>query len=396
LAGSPAISQITDVSGEWSGTIEVFYKPTQATYFLTQDGLLIEGYIEVKSLNGRDSAKAKLSGVMKGMEVTLRSNEWIYKVGPACFAKSELQYTKEGENEFLRGKWKGDLALKTCPPGTFGKIEVAKLNRKLEENQVVTRSSVEVAEDDQLGQLLVKELQSRKYYALIIGIDDYKDSKLVHLDQPISDALEFKQTLTNYYSFEEDDIVFLKNPDRTQIIDAFDALATKVTERDQLLVFYAGHGIWDEKLNQGYWLPSDARHHSKAQWLSNGTIRDYIGGIKSKHTLLITDACFSGGIFKERGANFSNSRAIIELYKMPSRKAMTSGTLTTVPDKSVFVKYLIKNLQENDLPMVSAGELFQKFKIAVINNSQNGQVPQYGAIGQAGDEGGEFIFLRNR
>jgi hypothetical protein len=254
--------------------------------------------------------------------------------------------------------------------------------------------TVLVAEDDQIGQMLMKELQSRKYYALIIGIDEYKDAKLVHLDQPVSDAIEFKQTLNTYYSFDDENIVFLKNPDRTKIIDAFDDLATKVTERDQLLVFYAGHGIWDEKLSQGYWLPSDARHSSKAQWLSNGTIRDYIGGIKSKHTLLITDACFSGGIFKERGANFSNSRAIIELYKMPSRKAMTSGTLTTVPDQSVFVKYLIKNLTENELPMISAGELFQKFKIAVINNSQNGQVPQYGAIGQEGDEGGEFIFLK--
>jgi uncharacterized caspase-like protein len=188
--------------------------------------------------------------------------------------------------------------------------------------------------------------------------------------------------------------IALQNPTRDEIIDAFDVLAKKVTSKDQLLIFYAGHGIWDDNMKQGYWLPSDAKIDSKARWLSNSTIRDYIGGIHSKHTLLITDACFSGSIFKERSVTFENSRAVLERYKLASRKAMTSGTLKTVPDKSVFVTYLLKNLANNDQPMISAEDLFRNFKTAVINNSPNGQVPQYGAIGQVGDEGGDFIFLR--
>ncbi|MEM6526378.1 MAG: peptidase C14, partial [Bacteroidota bacterium] len=125
----------------------------------------------------------------------------------------------------------------------------------------------------------------------------------------------------------------------------------------------------------------------------NSTLRDYISGINSKHTLLVTDACFSGSIFKER-AVFTNSKAILEMYKLPSRKAMTSGALKTVPDKSVFIQYLNRNLVNNQSPLLSAEQLFQSFKVAVINNSPNGQVPQYGPIGQAGDEGGDFIFLR--
>jgi hypothetical protein len=80
---------------------------------------------------------------------------------------------------------------------------------------------------------------------------------------------------------------------------------------------------------------------------------------------------------------------------MPSRKAMTSGTLTTVPDKSVFVKYLVKNLETNTDPVISADEIFYNLKVAVINNSPNNQVPQYGVVHQSGDEGGDFLFLRN-
>ena len=185
----------------------------------------------------------------------------------------------------------------------------------------------------------------------------------------------------------------MQNPDRTRIIEAFDELTTSVQSTDNLLVFYAGHGIWEEQIEQGYWLPSDAKKGSKAAWLSNGTIRDYIRAIDSKHTLLITDACFGGGILKTREA-FTTSKAMLEMYKLPSRKAMTSGALKTVPDKSVFIEYLIKALKRNDQPLVSADQLFTSFKYNVINNSPNGQVPQYGVISQADDEGGDFIFLK--
>ncbi len=85
---------------------------------------------------------------------------------------------------------------------------------------------------------------------------------------------------------------------------------------------------------------------------------------------------------------------MLEMYKLPSRKAMTSGSLKTVPDKSVFIEYLIKALKSNSQPLISADQLFGSFKYNVINNSPNGQVPQYGVISQADDEGGDFIFIK--
>ena len=108
--------------------------------------------------------------------------------------------------------------------------------------------------------------------------------------------------------------------------------------------------------------------------------------------MLIADACFSGGIFKTRGAFDNASYAITKLYNMPSRKAMTSGTLKEVPDKSVFIKYLLKRLNENEKTYVSAAEIFNSFREAVLNNSPN--IPQYGMIQNSGDEGGEFIFIK--
>ena len=65
-----------------------------------------------------------------------------------------------------------------------------------------------------------------------------------------------------------------------------------------------------------------------------------------------------------------------------------------MPDKSVFVEYLVKRLAENKDEFLSAEQLFSSFKVAVINNSSNGQVPQFGEIRESGDEGGNFIFIK--
>ena len=79
---------------------------------------------------------------------------------------------------------------------------------------------------------------------------------------------------------------------------------------------------------------------------------------------------------------------------MPSRRAISSGAMETVPDRSVFLKYLIKNLKRNDSKFLLSEQLFVKMKPGVINNSPTNQAPLTGVIQQAGDEGGDFIFLR--
>jgi caspase domain-containing protein/glucodextranase-like protein len=235
---------------------------------------------------------------------------------------------------------------------------------------------------------------SGRYYALIIAVQNYHDPSVNGLDHPIQDASRLKAILTGNYSFEEGNIIFLRDPDRATIINKLDELTEKITENDCLLIFYAGHGYWDETLKQGFWLPSNAKRDTRSEWLPNSTLRDYLGGIKAKHTLLIADACFSGSIFKTRDA-FSDAQASVkELYRLPSRKAMTSGAMKSVPDKSVFVEYLVKRLAENQQRYISAEELFSSMRKAIINNSPNKQTPQYGEIRETGDEGGDFVFVR--
>jgi hypothetical protein len=232
-----------------------------------------------------------------------------------------------------------------------------------------------------------------KYFALIIGVSEYKFSNqsLVDLDKPVKDAEALVQTLKKYH-FEQERITFLRNPTRSDIIETLEVLSGKIKDTDNLLIFYAGHGFWDEKLLVGYWLPSDAQHDKKSTWLSNSNLKDYVAGIKSKHTLLITDACFGGSIFKSREVAALSDYGVAKIYRLASRKAMTSGNLKTVPDQSKFFEYLNKRLVENDAKYLSSRELFNSLYNAVINNTNT--VPQYGVIQDTGDEGGDFIFIQ--
>ena len=230
------------------------------------------------------------------------------------------------------------------------------------------------------------------YYALLIGIDNYQDPAISDLDNPISDASKFEEVLVSKYTFQKDQVLLLKNPKSEEIIIALDELAHKITPDDNLLIYYAGHGWFDERANIGYWLPSDAKQENKANWFRNSTLCDYLKEINSKHTLLIADACFGGSIFKTRAAFADAPKAINMLYELPSRKAMTSGTLTEVPDRSAFVKYLLERLNDNTEKYLTSEQLFSSFRMAVINNSD--VVPQYGEIYNVGDEGGDFIFIR--
>lgn len=232
----------------------------------------------------------------------------------------------------------------------------------------------------------------RHNYALLIAVEAYQDSLITSLNEPVKDATALKEILIGEYTFDPEYVSLLTNPTFEEINVAFDDLSHKITPNDNLLIFYAGHGYFDEKTGIGYWMPSDAQEKNRAKWFRNSALVENMGAINSKHTLLIADACFSGGIFKTRAPFSNGSVDISKMMKSASRKAMTSGSLTTVPDKSIFMKYLLKTLKENQNQFLPSEDLFDAVRIAMKNNSTTR--PLYGEIQNAGDEGGNFVLIR--
>ena len=309
---------------------------------------------------------------------------------------SDVLINDQQTNLDEKGNFSADVLLKV------GKNDIKVTAIDIHKNQtmknfVINRKAGKIAVVKKEEPIPETGFTSGKYYALLIAIQDYSNPEIGKLDYPVSDARQLMEVLSSRYNFEKENIKILNNPDRRTIYKTLQDLRKQLTGTDNLLIFYAGHGMWLDDMKQGFWLPSDAAGpNDPSDWIPNSTIRDYIKAIKAKHILLIADACFSGGIFKMREASSSPGTSIEKIYEMPSRKAMPSGSLKTVPDQSVFVEFLIKRLKDNREPYLDSQKLFTSLRDSVINNSKVNQTPLYGAITEAGDEGGDFVFVRRQ
>ncbi|OYY02202.1 MAG: hypothetical protein B7Y76_06020 [Sphingobacteriia bacterium 35-40-5] len=232
-----------------------------------------------------------------------------------------------------------------------------------------------------------------KNICLLIGAQNYSDVNIPSLSNPIADAVKLKMILKSTYNFSDENVIQLFNPGTDDVKRQLLELTNQLQPEDNLLIFYAGHGIWVEKEKKGYWLMTDAKRNDVNTWLPNKTVLDLVAKIPSRHTLLITDACFSGSVFKTRGLNDAAPKAIQEMEEKISRIAITSGNDTEVPDESVFMKYLIKALSTNKDKYLTAQKMFiNQILEAVMTESKT--EPRYGTLELAGHVGGDFIFIK--
>jgi WD40 repeat protein len=229
-----------------------------------------------------------------------------------------------------------------------------------------------------------------KNYLFTIGINSYKDYPV--LSNAKKDAEDVRATLLAKYKINLEDAKSLLDNEASSknILDALNNYVDQLTEDDQLIIYYSGHGHYNKQLDEGYWIPVDAMKGKELDFLPNSTLVKYLKAIPAKHIFLVVDACFSGSLMS------SGTRGFLEnVTQFKSRWALTSGRYEVVSDglegkNSPFAEYFIKYLKENNKPKFAVSEIVGYVKQAVSNNAE--QTPWGNAIRNAGDEGGEFIF----
>lgn len=235
------------------------------------------------------------------------------------------------------------------------------------------------------------------YRALIIGIDDYQDKKIPKLKTAVSDATELSNVLKTKYGF---DVSLLTDRQATKkaIYQKLRDLAANATADESILIYYAGHGEIDRVLNDGWWVPADARAGEAETYLDNTIVQKVMKSMKARHVLLISDSCYSGTLFGESRAlpPLIDDRFYLNLYNEKSRWGMTSGNKTPVSDSgseghSIFAYQLIKALNKNDKPYLTTQEIYTRIAPVIANNSE--QQPLCSPIRNTGDEGGGFVFV---
>ncbi len=237
---------------------------------------------------------------------------------------------------------------------------------------------------------------SSRNHLLAIAIDEYAPQIGV-LENCVRDATAFINLMKDQYGFEDNFIKPLFNKDATAegIHDAFEGLLDVVQEQDNLIVYYAGHGEYQKRLNKGFWMPVETR--GRAQYIANSEIVGYLNAINSRHTLLLCDSCFSGALLIEMEQAFlQRNTGIGSYHEKPSRWAITSGSREPVSDgqqHSPFAAALLEKLRDSpdDVDVLELGRYIMG-KVAA--NEQ--QRPLVAPMRVRGHEDGLFVFFRQR
>jgi len=257
-------------------------------------------------------------------------------------------------------------------------------------------------ESKQTGGTRSGDVNFGQFYAIIIGNSDYKAYPA--LKTPINDAKSVELILRERYGFKT---TLLINANRHAIMTALNEMKKRLTDQDNLLVYYAGHGEIDKNNQTAYWLPTDAEVGNSANWISSDNITEFLSILPARHVMVVADSCYSGAMTGSAVAKLPDgmdeSKREKWLKVMNSRKArtvLTSGGDNPVldaggGDHSIFADAFLKVLRSNKR-VLEDYDLYRDVSNQMLPASAKvgfQQVPQYAPLQHAGHEGSPFFFV---
>ena len=220
----------------------------------------------------------------------------------------------------------------------------------------------------------------------LIGINEYKHKPL---NSCVKDVQDFKQALLDRYDFELNDIYEVYDNDATlkNIYDALDKYVMTLKESDNLIIYYSGHGSYNQNLEMGYWVPIDGTK-GDSSYLSNQTLVSFLEKMKAQHIFLISDSCFSASLLRTISTK-QNS----DYERKKSRWALVSAFEEALDsnrgENSLFGETII-NFLEQQTTDFKVSDLITYIKNEYEINQL--QTPQGHPIAIKGHEGGELFF----
>jgi hypothetical protein len=255
------------------------------------------------------------------------------------------------------------------------------------------------------------------YHALVIGNDLY--SRWVQLRTAVNDANAVADVLRRKYGFQ---VRVLLNATFEQTLNALNDYVKTLSDGDNLLIYYAGHGHFDLG-KRGYWIPVDADTDRDTRWILDVHITDLLLKMNARKILVVADSCYSGTLAAAENGAVPTIRTDLSdevrltaekrLAEAHSRTVLTSGALQPVWDgisgkNSVFATAFLEVLNVN-ASVLEGYRLYDAVEGRVIKASQqirlaeqrrgqkveieSDQTPLYAGIQHAGHQGGDFIFV---
>jgi hypothetical protein len=201
-----------------------------------------------------------------------------------------------------------------------------------------------------------------KKYALIIGNEDYSKyqtslDKEVNVDFAANDARIFAEYCEKTLGYPKDNIIVLVDGTRGQMSQKLAQLvrfAEVENGQAELLFYYSGHGLPEEGTNIPYLIPVDVSGTHPANGLALNSIYDELAKFKTKKTIVVLDACFSGGARNKELVALKGVKVKAKVDAVPGNLvvlASSSGNEASAvyreKQHGYFTYFLLKNLQAN-------------------------------------------------
>jgi hypothetical protein len=281
-------------------------------------------------------------------------------------------------------------------------IVAADNNGKIDEMEFTLQQRNTNESDTEAGVTDSPKINFGRYYALIIGNNDYKE--LPKLKTAVEDAKEVGALLKEQYNFE---VTTLYNANRNTILSTLNSFRKRLTEHDNFLIYYAGHGTLEERNTQGFWLPVDSSLDDDVNWIPTDRITGIMNLMSAKQIMVVADACYSGIMTRASLTRLESGRSteaynkwLKKMAAYKSRIIISSGETKPVLDggggkHSIFAKALLETLRNNNKILLGI-DLHRAIAALVVDASARlgqDQVPQYAGLNRAGHELGDFLFV---
>lgn len=241
----------------------------------------------------------------------------------------------------------------------------------------------------------------RADYALIFATDEYDHWN--DLVNPVFDARTIANELKNTYGYQ---VEMVENATQEHVLKKLREYAEKKYKPlDQLFIFFAGHGTYDQTFGEGFVVTRESRVNDlgKTTYLSHNRLRSIVNNIPCEHIFLAMDVCFGGtfdaALASSRGAGEDDvyreqgkAEFITRKLTYKTRKYLTSGGKTYVSDgipgkHSPFARSFIEALRarggrDGILTLPELYTYVERLKIQ----------PRFGEFGDNAP-GSDFIFI---
>lgn len=197
-------------------------------------------------------------------------------------------------------------------------------------------------------------------FAFIIANENYKN--VSNVASALHDGYTFYEYCEKTLGVPKSQIVFLTDASLADFWSQLDNLKARVENRPEdidVILFYSGHGLPDDKTKEAYLLPVDASPQHSRTMIKLQELYDGIGRIPNASLYAFMDACFSGStrqsgqkdspIVAARGVAMRHKEVepAGNVFVLSAASAQQTAFPYEEKDHGMFTYWLLKKLQDS-------------------------------------------------